>query len=582
MDPATIASIVTLAVGAAIKVPDVSNKLNDILKSSKDLKALELHAEICKDRLREFKAEINRLDIPPALYRQTRALIRYSRGVVQAFVDYNKKYGDSFWARCMHWAAATRRSRTEIFERRLTECALWVRIASATSFLLAYRGGCGRIPGVLELCQTRAQQLRADVVQAKTYWRKYPSRMEKHMAVAVKLSVFRRYWGLAHDPMFEVLKSELSTPAGTSLGLSSPEEQPPRQYWRGIPVVMAAGPVRRAPEEEFPGAAQEHGMYFVPPVVPLSPYSQYPAPTAGPWYAGQGYGTTSYIREAFHPDEIRQVPPTPGFTFETPREPPEPVMTPAVPVPGPVLGTRSDHRPGLTPAEDGERSPSKESRRRRRQSECRASHSSVTSQHRSVSGHERASNEDHRRSRSSRYSESSRRSDSSRQPESVRAESRQLESSRRARRDDSEESESRYSRSSSRRSRHYTDIDSDDDHVSTTRSSSLVSSIRDSIFSRAHSLSSRSSYVSMRSSEYSDRTAKSRQSSRSSSVEAAAPEPPRRRGGDRRCPPNSAMNGTKAREKVRRAERKSRSTSSGSGHTSEGRGRPSRREERRR
>ncbi|KAK0611704.1 hypothetical protein B0T14DRAFT_333953 [Immersiella caudata] len=562
MDPATIASIVTLAVGAAIKIPDFNNSFKNILKSRKDLNDLQLLAEFCKDRLREFKAEINRLDIPPDLHRQTKSLIKYSRGVIQGLVDYNKKYGDSFWARCMHWAVAARRSRTEIFERRLQECALWVRIASATSFLLAYRGGCGRVPGVLELCQTRAQQLREDVVQAKAYWKKHPRRMEKYMAVAVKLGVFRRYWGLAHDPMFEVVKSELSTPAGTSLGLSSPEEPPPRQYWRGIPVAMAAGPMRRAPEEDTYEVGQEHGMYFAPPVIPMGPYFRYPAPVTGPWYAGQGYGTTSYVHdERQPPGHGQQRPLTPGSASEETPQRSEPMMTPAVT--RPAAEPPNESRPIRSSTKD-DQSPSRESRRRHIYEESRSTNRDSAS----------------RQPRSSRHPESSRRPDTSRRPESSR---RPGSSRRRTGRDDNEDRESRYSRSSSQRSHtHRSEPHSDDDHVHSSRSSSLVSSIRDSIFSRTQSLSSRSSYVSMRSSEHSGRTERSRQSSRSSSVEAASLEPRRKRGADRRCPPNSAMNETKARERIRRAEQKSQSTSSGSAYTSEGRGRASRREERRR
>ncbi|KAK0649093.1 hypothetical protein B0T16DRAFT_125669 [Cercophora newfieldiana] len=586
MDPATIASIVTLAVGAAIKIPDINHTFKDILRSGKDLKDLQLYGEFCKDRLSEFKAEVNRLDIPTDLYRQTKNLIRYSRGVVQGLVEYNKKYGNSFWARCMHWAVSARRSRTEIFERRLQECALWVRIASATSFLLAYRDTCGQVSGMLELCQTRAQQLREDVVQAEKYWKKHPRRMEKYMEVHVKLRVFQRYWYLANDPLFSVLKSELSTPTGTVLGLSSTDE-PPRQFWRGIPVAMAAGPARRQPDQDAFAERQNHGVYSSPPATDFSPcLDNYPSTAApNPWYPRQGANYYPFQHGGYMPDRHEPRPSSPSN--ERAGQPQsKPLITPPQVHPTPEGLNAPNHGRASANYDDGIPSMGPHRRHRRHNDDHTRHESPSGSRDQSGNRGERDSLHIHQTSHSRQRSEHTQRSESSTRYANDDS------SSRRSHRTSS--SRHSYSqRSSNRQHRAEASHLDDDDHVyDTTRSSSTASTMRDSIFSRAPSLSSKSSYTSTPTSEYSSvRTEKSRRSSHSGSIEVTAPEPQKTRGSEhrsrrsdprdaeteKRCPPLSAMNKTKARERVRREERRSRANST----SEERRGRSSRRDERR-
>ena len=81
----------------------------------------------------------------------------------------------------MHWVAMAHRDRTELFDRRLRECALWMRIAVTTIFLLANFDDAARMPAVLEDCKHCAQRLRDDIFEVSVYRAKYPQRIERHM-----------------------------------------------------------------------------------------------------------------------------------------------------------------------------------------------------------------------------------------------------------------------------------------------------------------------------------------------------------------------------------------------------------------
>jgi len=228
-----------LAVGAALKFPEINRVFKDGRGARRGLESLQTYGEFCIGRLEEFKSEVNRLHrpglIPGDLYVETRELIRYSKYVVRGLMEYHQRYRVNFWFRCVHWMAFPVRSRTELFERRLQECALWVRIASATSFLRAnfydaWRG----IPGVREICQARAQQLREDIAQAEKYSEKYPTRFEKHLGRSVRLRVLRRHWYLAYEPLFELPRSPLSTP--------SPSPHPWQRHRNYTMPIIAVAP----------------------------------------------------------------------------------------------------------------------------------------------------------------------------------------------------------------------------------------------------------------------------------------------------------------------------------------------------
>jgi len=458
----------------------------------------------------------------------------------------------------MHWVVAARRSRTEIFERRLQECALWVRIASATSFLLAYRDLCGQTPGMIELCQARAQQLREDVAQAEKYWRKHPRRIERHMAASVKLHIFTKYWYLANDPLFAVLRSELSTPAGTVLGLSSPEVQQPGQFWRGIPLAMAAGPLRRPLDQGTFEEEQGYGGYSAPRIIAVGPHFYHRPPLGvDPGYAGHDYGTGRYpdqsgqheVDHSRYGDRDALSPNYPSREQAT-QLPPVLLMTPALTRP------TSERPSSYASVDTGDRSPSRDSRRRRQHDESdRTRHdSSSNSRYRSADRNHTDHHDTRRHSASSWRSESPTRSRSSR---------RRASSNQHANYEDAYDSDtaSRSCPPSSRRSSAHLSSYEYNDHVHVdTRSNSIASTTRysDSIFSHAPSSSSKSSYVStQRSERSSNQTTGSGRSSRSQSVDEPLLETQRTRGGgDRRCPPISAMNETKARERVRRDEKK--------------------------
>ncbi|KAK0707843.1 hypothetical protein B0H67DRAFT_647980 [Lasiosphaeris hirsuta] len=544
MDPATIASIITLAVGAAIKIPDINRTFKEILTSGRALGDLQIYGEFCKDRLREFKAEINRLDIPDDLYYETKNLIRYSRDELQRLVDYHIRYGKSFWARCLHWIGSTRRSPTEVFERRLQECALWVRIASATSYLLASHSACGWVPGILELCQIRAQQLREDVTQAKRYQKNHPRRMEKHMGEHVNLRVFEKYYNLANLPLFAVRMSPLSTPSGTVLGTPPPEAQHEYQARRRFPVVVESGPRRRVPtrrEEEWhvghnesqymqPGERHEYGHHRDQGVSrPISPSRQ---------------------RLAQLPSELLRAPARARPVSEhrdnsLPRD---------------NYDSRGHGRDSYVPVND-DRDPLRESPRRRRR---RDFEDSVRPRSPSSSSRNPSTKHDNRD-----YDDDRRRSVSSRRP---------VPKNNYAREDAGHGSRTGHSyrssshTSSSRRSQQGIFSPELDGHASdTARSSSVASTARESIFSSVPPPSSRSSSFSMDGNPP-ERAAKSRRSSFSGSArsQAASAEPTleprnmRGRGGrdvDKKYPPLAAKNKTKGRERLKKVERKSRSRS---------------------
>ncbi|GAB1318203.1 hypothetical protein MFIFM68171_08413 [Madurella fahalii] len=199
--------------------------MKEARRSKKNLDELKEHAQHCLARLEEARAEVNRLyrrndgrrfvhpshGIRPDLHVETNRLFRYSKAKVRDTVEYHESYENSLRIRLLHWFANMKTSRTKLYNRRLQECALWVRIATATAFLLAnFADAWYRVPGTLEQCQIRAQQLRDDIEQAQNYCREYPTRMERHMERDVNLDVFRRYWAVAYDKIFALPKSPLS------------------------------------------------------------------------------------------------------------------------------------------------------------------------------------------------------------------------------------------------------------------------------------------------------------------------------------------------------------------------------------
>lgn len=218
--------------------------MRDVGRSKKNLDDLKDHAHHCLARLEEAKAEVNRLyrrnngrrfvhrnhRIRRDLHVETNRLFRYCKAKVRDTVEYHDSYGNSFRIRLLHWFTNVRTNRTKLYNRRLQECALWVRIATATVFLLAnFADAWDGVPGKLEQCQIRAQQLRDDIEQAQNYDREYPTRMERHMERAVNLAVFRKYWGVAYDNIFTLPKSPLSSPSVSVVGTASPQ---PHHYNR--------------------------------------------------------------------------------------------------------------------------------------------------------------------------------------------------------------------------------------------------------------------------------------------------------------------------------------------------------------
>ena len=398
------------------------------------------------------------------------------------------------------------------------------------------------------------------------------------MAVHVKLHVFQKYWYLAHDPLFAVLKSELSSPSGTVLGSPSPEAQNGRQYWRGVPVAIAAGPSSRAFAWDIHDEEEEHRGH----------YAYHPSAVGDPWRADQNTQASqnSGQRERYRPHYSRgqEIPrPESASSERRTQPPPQPLLTPALGRHA-VEEVVSNHDNYVQMGCD-DRNRSREPRRRRRHTDDHSTH-----RHSSSSSRYHSSDRDVRDYRSpSRRPKPPQHPGPPRRPESPgRHASEYAEDSDRACRS----RRPSFQRPSSHRTRRETDNPELDSLVyDTSRSSSVASTRRDSIFSAAPSASSGSSYVSIREPP-AERATKPRRPPRSSSVERPMMEAQAARGGgrrssrsglrdrdtDKRYPPNSAMNKTKGRKKLKKAER---SRSSSTSERERERGRDGRRGERR-
>ncbi|KAK1749869.1 hypothetical protein QBC47DRAFT_407537 [Echria macrotheca] len=189
--------LISLGVTAALRAPDVIKELRKVSKSRESLDDLLHQGRECQNHLQEVNAEIKRTyrqanqhqprrhtnqGVPDDLYAETRNLIRYCDHTVEDMMTYHRRFGDSLRVKILHYLAMVKRSRTDVFDRRLYECALWLRIAATTVFLhanydaaaqwaarndTAHRARFGVVSGdILGLCQVRAQQLRADIAEA--------------------------------------------------------------------------------------------------------------------------------------------------------------------------------------------------------------------------------------------------------------------------------------------------------------------------------------------------------------------------------------------------------------------------------
>ncbi|KAK3330018.1 hypothetical protein B0H66DRAFT_43143 [Apodospora peruviana] len=288
MDPATWVTVGTFAVGAALKAPGVINGVRAIGSSNKDLGELVVDGNRWLSHVEEIKSEMNYLcrrsssqprwreqkaAVLEELYLETMRLIRYCKTTMKNLVLYRKRYAKSFRAKLLHWLAMTQRSRTEVFDRRRDECALWMNIARATIFLHANydaalgdarrslqggHGGHGISDGILVQCQYHAQHLRGYVADAERYCRKYPTRMSRHMEKAVDLAIFRKYWSICNDKFLELPKSSLSTVCGAStIGPPSSSEQYERRRL-GPSEEVRVKPQPQPPHRDLRTLAREY------------------------------------------------------------------------------------------------------------------------------------------------------------------------------------------------------------------------------------------------------------------------------------------------------------------------------------
>ncbi|KAK4184808.1 hypothetical protein QBC35DRAFT_534680 [Podospora australis] len=216
-----------LSVGVFMfKTPQAIRDVKEAL-SREGLDVLRKRCKHCLDHLKEVKYEVNRLyrrtakvsrhssnqGIPEILCAETTALIRYCRDTVKMALSYQERYAKS---RTLRFLAVARGSKTERYNRRLSECDLWMAIATNTVFLRAnFDAAAHNYRGILGECRYRAQQLRKDALEARTYERNYGRRLKKHMGKTVDLDVFRDHWHIANNNLFTLSRAPLSSPSGT-------------------------------------------------------------------------------------------------------------------------------------------------------------------------------------------------------------------------------------------------------------------------------------------------------------------------------------------------------------------------------
>jgi len=206
---------------------------------------------------------------------ETANLIRYCRSTIRGLMSYHENYRNSFCIRLLHWLAIARRDRTELYDRRLKECAIWMDIATITTFLHAnhdvaleiarrpygYHANHRAGSDFLKRCQGFARQLGRAITAASEYSERHPERM-RHMEQVVNLGIFRSYWGNCNETFLELPRSQL--PSTYDLPVRAAPSRPPR------PISE----IRQQPEPRpfIPPVAQAENRQHLLPTPPIPDY----------------------------------------------------------------------------------------------------------------------------------------------------------------------------------------------------------------------------------------------------------------------------------------------------------------------